>query len=464
LATLLSPVTSERVQSMQQAYRAYLGASSVPFRSQRAGVDDNLIISLARVVVDKGVSFLFGRPVVSQVTSAEPEPKQIWLDECWRRNKRAPTLQKLATNGGICGHAFVRLVENDPYPRVVILDPQTVDVTTNPDDIEDIWAYAITPPLNAPLANGEASVQHRTLMQTPSGAAGYLVDGPLEWIVHDQELHGGAWVDTVTTPWPYEFPPVLGCQNLPRANDFWGESDLPGDVRHVMDAITRVASNYNRIIRLYAHPKLWTRGMGSRSIDASIDAVIHLPSDTAELHALEMQSDLGSTMALLEKLLDILAMMVRIPLVALGQPDQMGALSGVALQIRYQPLLEKTESKRTGYGDLLIEIDRCLFAMGGFGDAIGTALHWPEVMPADPMSERQALILDESLGVVSKQTIAARLGYDYDKEQAQIIVEHDEAVAAGLALPPDEQGLGALPPAPLLGPLPNVAKSVPVTP
>jgi hypothetical protein len=102
----------------------------------------------------------------------------------------------------------------------------------------------------------------------------------------------------------------------------------------------------------------------------------------------------------------------------------------VALKIRFQPLIEKTEAKRLTYGDLLIELDRRILVMAGLGDGVITQLVWPELLPNDPEQERQTAILDDQLGIASKHTIAKALGYDYDREQELRQEEFDTMVDA----------------------------------
>jgi len=484
--------TSDRALLMSRAAASYDGHPPKPLMVRPGEPDDNLLISLGGLLVDKGVSFLFGDDAPSQVPTTktagdgaratQAAPRQDWLDECWRRNKRALTLQKIATNGGICGHAFARLLDTTPWPRVVILDPQTVEVETDPDDIDGVWRYTITPPPTTPDDGGEP-VRRRTVIENEHGAAGQrLVLGRAEtWTIRDQVYQGAVWQTVLDETWPYAFAPIVDCQNMPRPNDYWGKPDLGDDVLHVMAAINRVASHYNKIIRIHAHPKVFTIGMGARNLDTSIDAVIQLPSETADMRALEMKSDLGSTKALLDTLLNLLSMMIRIPLVALGMPDNLGAISGVALQIRYQPLIEKTTLKRRTYGDLVQELDRRLLAMGGFGDTTVTTIQWPDVMPGDPLEERQVAVLDDSLGLASKHTLAEQFDYDYDAEQKLIAQEKEEAMkqaqamaalmpapavqpgqpgtAGGQPPPPAASGNPVPPPAALGAPLPDIAKT-----
>jgi hypothetical protein len=75
-----------------------------------------------------------------------------------------------------------------------------------------------------------------------------------------------------------------------------------------------------------------------------------------------------------------------------------------------------------------VEINRRMLELGGFGPDSITEIHWPELLPSDPMAERQALQIDAALGV-STDTILTKLGYDADlerekKQAAQPVVRH----------------------------------------
>src|ERR1019366_4128984 len=105
-AILSADEHTERSLIMRRAYQSYSGRPTPPLARRAGEPNDNLIISLGRTIVDKGVSFLFGQEVTSQVSdtlgastvttksisNVKTAPRQDWLDECWRRNKRPITL------------------------------------------------------------------------------------------------------------------------------------------------------------------------------------------------------------------------------------------------------------------------------------------------------------------------------------------------------------------------------------
>ena len=418
IAEALSMEEIARLRQFKAAWERYYGRFPKPLKVRSGQPDDNVIVNMARVIVDKGVAFLFGQDVTFEIDETTTTPAEEWLASCWQANQQMTFLQKLALNGGVCGHVFVKIVAGSPYPRLILLDPATVLPIWDPHDIERVLRYRIQYPATDPNTGKPLTIRQWIEL-----------DGAI-WRITDQVSRaGGAWQTTAETVWPHPWPPIVDCQNLPNPNEYWGLPDLTEDILQLNEGINFVLSNLARIIRFHAHPKTWGRGFLADQLKVAVDETIVLPSPDAELHNLEMESDLSSSIAFYERLREALHEISRIPEVATGKLDRTGQLSGVALAILYQPLLEKTESKRRTYGDMLVELNRRLLALGGYGEENHTVIHWPELLPRDMLQERQAALLDEQLGV-SRDTILTRLGYDAELEAQKRELENDEDTAA----------------------------------
>lgn len=407
LAEALAAQEVAHAAAIARRWEYYYGKHPSQLRVRPGQPDDNVVVNLCRAVVDKGVSFLFGQDVRFELVEGETTEAEAWLDACWETNRKLTLLQKLALSGAIAGHAFVKIVIDParPYPRLLVLDPATVVVSIAPDDHERVLSYRIQFPSVDP-ETGRPAVLRQTI--EPDGT---------RWVIRDEKAYaGGKWQTIGEAVWPYPFPPIADCQNLPNPHDYWGISDLEDDVLRLNDSINFLLSNLVRIVRYHAHPKTWGRGFRAEQLDISVDETIVLPSPDAELRNLEMQSDLASSIQLYLRLREAFHEIARVPEIATGRVEGVGSLSGVALQILYQPLIEKTETKRRLYGDLLVELNRRLLAIGGFGDDFLTALHWPELIPGDPEAEAQTLVLWQQLGV-SQDTILRRLGLDPELER-----------------------------------------------
>jgi hypothetical protein len=146
------------------------------------------------------------------------------------------------------------------------------------------------------------------------------------------------------------------------------------------------------------------------------DSITNLPAPDADLKALEMQSDLGSSITLFLKLKELWHEVTRIPEVATGKTENVGPLSGVALEILYGPLAEATEDKHCTYGDMLIELNRRLLDLGGYGYENWVNIEWPETLPKDAQAEGAMLLQDKQLGA-SEETLLSKRGYDPKKEK-----------------------------------------------
>lgn len=406
VAEALAQEEVDRNARFKRAWERYYGKYPKPLIVRRGQQDDNVIVNFARLIVDKGVSFLFGKDIDFELSETEQTPAEDWLGGCWQYNHKATTLHKIALNGALCGHSFIKIVPNQPYPRLVVLDPATVTVRWDVNDIEQVDSYIIQYPAQEPRT-GKPIVVRQEIERNGQ-----------RWHITDQISRSGAvrWETTGESEWLYSWSPIVDCQNLPAPNEFWGISDLEDDVLQLNESINFVLSNIARIIRYHAHPKTWGKGFMANQLKIGVDETIILPSPEAELHNLEMASDLNSSIALYERLREALHEVSRVPEVATGKLDSAGALSGVALQILYQPLLEKTETKRRTYGDMLVELNRRLLEMGGYGADNITVIHWPELLPSDSYQEAQTMLVHQNLGV-SNDTILARLGYDPDLEK-----------------------------------------------
>ncbi len=400
-----------RLAAYQAAWEAYSGRLPDPLKVRAGQVNDNVRVNFCRVLADKAVSMLFGMEPFFQLDETRETPEETWLAECWHANRKMTLLQKIALNGALFGHVFVKIMGAAPYPRLINVAPEYVTVEYDPDDIEQVTCYLIEYP-----AMGEDGAQltiRQTIERRDTG----------QWTVRDEVARGARGFETVREElWPYPWPPMIDCQNLPSPNEFYGLADVSEDLIELNKSINFVLSNTSRILRFHAHPKTWGKGFGADQLKVAVDETIILNSPDAELHNLEMTSDLASSLAFYEHLKAALHEVARTPEVAMGRLDNIGALSGVALQVLYAPLIEKTETKRLTYGDMLIELNRRLLEMGGYGDAHYCMLQWPELLPGDPVAEGQALLIDKQLGV-SADTLLRKRGYDADQEAAKRAAE-----------------------------------------
>lgn len=395
-----------RLDAYNKAWDVYQGNLKQPLVVKPDGPNDNVTINYGRIIVDKSVSFLFGQEPQFELSEGAETPAEAWLTEVWRANRKTQLLQKMAVNGGVCGHVFLKVApaSRGGKPRIINLPPEYVAVSTDGDDIDHVWRYVIQ--FGAEGRDGSQLVYRQTTALTDAG----------RWeIVDEESRNGGVFLETQRMLWPWEWPPIVDCQNLPAANDYYGLPDLATDVIGLIDAYNFVRSNIQRILRYHAHPRTVGTGFVANQLKMDVDGTVVLPAADAKLYTLEMTSDLSGSMQQAQELEAAILQLTRTPPVSLAKVEGLGQLSGVALRILYGPMLEKTESKRLTYGDMLIELNRRLWEMGGFGGENIMTIRWPNMLPANRLEELQAAVLAEQVGV-SKDTIVSELGYDAAQE------------------------------------------------
>ena len=407
LVDLVAKDETNRLEQFRKAWDAYYGNLPKPLKVKPGFVDDNIRLNFAKLIVDKGVSFLFGKEVFFELDEVSETAAENWLTGCWQQNRKMTLLQKAALNGGVCGQCFLKVLWSPEmeYPRIIVLDPETVMVTLAADDIDQVLEFKIQFPSRDPQTKKPVIIRQVIEKQG------------LIWKIKDQvgSADGSHWTTTREQNWGFAWAPVFFCQNLPAPNEFWGLSDIEPDILEINNAINFSVSNTGRILKFHAHPKTWGKGFSSNELKIAIDETIILPSTEATLHNLEMQTDLSSSIEFYKRLKEAIHEISRMPEIATGKLESLNGLSGLALQIMYQPLIEKTEMKRLLYGDMLIEINRRLLEIGGFGNGNKTKLLWEEMLPNDPKQMREVALMDRQLGV-SDDSLLTQLGYDPELE------------------------------------------------
>lgn len=369
-------------------------------------MNDNVKIALSRKIVNKGVNFLFGKPLTWQIVkdgqtdkgASAPTTEEIVLNQIWgNQETQTAFLAENAINGGVVGTFHFQIVARETQPlKIRYLNPTWVFVDNDPTDVNTAIGYML------PYKVGDEL--YRLRHERNSTKWVYLTE---RWVVNK-------WVNVEgTTTWPYEWPFIISGKNLPKPNSFYGASDL--EDADINDAINLVASNVNRIIRIYANPIVWGYGFGSNALNIDSSKVLTATDAEATLQALELARDLSSPQEHLKFLRSMYSEVTNVPE---SDPERLkiGASSGFALEVLFNDLLLKTGIKRAFYGKALIELNRRLLELSGFGSDNNTILHWPNPLPTDKVSETTSDQFDLNAGLVSKRTLSTKRGYDYDQE------------------------------------------------
>lgn len=388
-------------------------------------------------------------PAQAPTAPVTPAQKaQDYLDRVWKYNRKMTKLLKLATNGGVFGHVFIKMMvkEDQELPDLAVLDPATVYVSPDPENIDGVpLEYRIVWNTVEDRGAGEPTGVAKRQVITRSKDADTDVDLGT-WHIIDQEAQltngtGLAWETVEEYDWEYSWPPIIDCQNLPVPNEYWGRSDLEESILKLGGKVNTLLSNLNRIIRIHAHPHLLGVGLDPQQVqdlDFGPDDITPIPPDT-DIRAVEIPNDLQSSIEMYVKIKELYHEVTRIPEIATGKVENAGPLSGVALDILYGPLKEVTKDKRQTYGDMLQELCRRILDLGDHGEDWEVEITWPDIIPKDPEAEANRQRFDKELGV-SADTLLEMRGYDPELERARR--EREQAERLSVELRRIEGGIG----------------------
>lgn len=418
----LSRQQRQRIERYKLLWDMYEGDHKKPLKKKRGMPDDNVIINHSRRVVDKGVSFLFGKTLTWELTEGDTTPEEEALSVIWGSDEhRMSLLHDVALNGGVTGIFYIQIVpQGDDIEsvqpdqiRLVNLDPQIVFPVWNPRDVDDVWAYELR------FRNGDTV--ERTIYSLESDDEGNRVEG--SWVFWSERLQkSNEWVVTRDKQmWPWEWPPIIHGKNLPRPNHFFGYSDL--EDADLNDAINFIAGNTNKILRLFAHPIGYGFGVAGQELDIEPGKFVGLKNPDAFLKYLEMSSELGGSDQYLGRLTDAFYQTTRVPAMD-PETMQLGVQSGFALRVLHGDLLEKTETKRRLYGMPIIEVNRRLADILNFDVEDSTVtLHWQDPLPEDKRERTESDKFDLENAIASLETLRRMRGYDHETEMERLATE-----------------------------------------
>ena len=420
---LIEKERRDRANLMELEWAYYYGEHRRQLKVREGQPDDNVIINVCGKLIDQAVNMLFGDGVTFQLDENDTTPQEEALDDILQANRRKMLFHDVALNGHVTGHPAIKLVPQEGAPtRIINLNPSILSVFWDVGDLEKVLGYVLS-------WNADARQD-------------IVLDGD-SWLIRDYEKdRRNQWALIDENRWEWPWAPVLDWKNRPAPNRYYGRSDLAH--ADLNDRINFVASNTNRIIKYHAHPK--TIGLGMESTDVeptSVDGLWTISNEAASVFNLEMMGDLKSSMAFLD--------MLRAEFYSEGggvdlasMQDKIGQITNFGLRVLYKDALSKLELRRLLYGEALAEMARRLLAIEGMGEDNKPVVHWPDPLPENTVETVEALTQETALGVVSKQTVAADLGRDWEVEQARMREEGEADNDLGTALlRAFEQGGGA---------------------
>jgi hypothetical protein len=435
-AGVLLPADRERFARYAEALAFFEGEQ---WLGRRRRGETRLTINYARALLRKVASYVFPAPVTfsvelsaisSQLSAATGNRAERALAEVIAANDLAQMDLALCVEASVLGDAAVKVTWDVAAgrPAVAAVDPGTLVVACAPDNprrmVRVTQAYRLSGEAIASLFGAESLAAERMypVVETWTDA---------RWVV---EIAGQRVRDEAN---PYGWIPYVIAANNPRPHAFWGESDLV-DLFDLCRELNARMSVLSRVLELSGAPIAVLENVdGSEGITVGPGAKWELP-EGAKAYLLDLLSGGGVSLHVdyVQLLYRALHDLSETPRTAFGDAGR--ALSGAALEVEVQPLVQRVQRKRRMFDGLYrARNERLLDLLERFGgvDLGGlrrTETVWPSVLPSDQETAvRNAVSLIQS-GIQSRRTAIASLGgTDPEAEVARI---REELQATGFKL------------------------------
>lgn len=407
-----------RDTQMRLAWQAYRGQLPPPLKTSQNQPNHSVQVNFAGLIIDKAADALFGKDLGIQIDTAKLDEADAYLKKIWPPERRAVDLLKCAMNGGIFGHAFLEVsIRENGLPRVTVLDTQCMTAEPSDYDLDELEAVRHT--WTTKDKDGRPLAKRRSFLPTGTG---------WEILTETSYSNTRGWVaDGAAVPWNYTACPVQHCQNWVAPNELYGWPDLPMYVIELIRAIARLDSIMNKIVMSHSSPLVVVKGVRpNQRISKTGEGFLSLADVNSTIELISLEGDLPAAHAMRKQLVEDLHSTTHVPQITVSKTESIGqATSGRAMQILYGPLLARTRTKRRLYGEMVCSVVKLILEIGGYPES-SVSLQWPELIPTDPIEDRNAALLDQQLGVAATQTLAGKLGYEWSKEKPLIDQEAAE--------------------------------------
>jgi len=421
----LSRRDGERLRRYRELLDIYRG---VQWHGRERPGEKRLTFNYARVVIDKLTSYLMSgvKIVVDPADDSAPAKEtarraEKALQQVYEENGLEQLDFETETDCAVLGDACYKVVWDAEESRVRVTAPdiQGVYVWTRADDISGVWRVASRYVMDSESAGELYGVK-------PKGRTAAVVE---LWTAQDFAL----WVDNARIEQkdnPFGFIPFIIFPNLCQPKQYWGISDLE-QILEPQREFNRAMSQLSRILELSGNPIAVLENVeSSEDIAVKPGAVWNIPED-AKAYLLDLLQGGGVQLHIdyINLLYRTLHDVSESPRAAFGGTEK--DLSGIALEIELQPLLQKVSRKRAIRTVVYTQRARMILSLlekSGGVDFGGCRVRvvWGPVLPHDTarvVASEQVMVRG---GIHSRRTAMNELGVkDPEQEFARWLEERE---------------------------------------
>lgn len=423
----LARMDTERTKDYKAMLDFYRGFQ---WENRERRSERRLTFNYARVFIDKITSYLMsGMTFAADPLEATAEAKQLArkAEQALYRVYDDNNLQQLdletEIDCAILGDACYKVIWDPAEKKVRITAPdvQGIYAWWPGDDTGQVWRVASKYSLSAE----EVEMLHGL---KPNNRTAIVVE---VWTVADFELYlDGSLVSR--QPNPYGFIPFIIYPNLRDPKQFWGVSDLP-QIMESQRELNRAMTQLSHVLELSGNPIAVLENVEeSEDIAVRPGAVWNLPEE-AKAYLLDLLQGGGVKLHIdyIDTLYRIMHDLSESPRSAFGGTER--DLSGVALEIELNPLLQKVQRKRIIRSAAYNRRNRMIFSLlerfnGEIYGQNSLRIVWSPVLPQDVariVSSEQALV---QTGIHSRRTAMDGVGIRNPEAEFQAWLDERAAI------------------------------------
>lgn len=312
--------------------------------------EQKMALNYCKLVADIGADWLASGGFQIACPSGNEKVAQ-YLGRVWDLNGRDALLQKLASFGSAIGDSFLYVTVNQKDADGEMLPKEgwtTSLIPINPGFCFPIWN---------PLRPSEMS---SALIQLPLvNEDGIEVLYTLQ--ISAKELttyHNDTVVSKISNP--FGEVNLVHFPNLPAANNQFGTSDISA-ITSLSDELVQVTNSLRKVIKYYGEPTTVVYGIRVSQLEKGANKVWSGLPEAARVETLEMKGDLKASLDYFKILKASLCELTQIPQMVLDPGEaRISNTSGLAMQLMFQPLVEKTRRRRLPFQEGLVRANRLI--------------------------------------------------------------------------------------------------------
>ena len=411
-------MTSFNPQSLAQLDRDRFGnyKSNLDFYNgsqwTEKGKNRQLVFNYAKIAVDKLTSYLTSglnfacEPVDNSDPAKETARKaEQVVYQVYEQNNLQELDYETEIDAAILGDGCYKVTWDTVEKRIRITAPDVNGIFAwwLVDDLSKVWRVASRYQLSA---DEIALLYKRTITKKSAIITEIWTDKTFELFLDSDSIE--------SKPNPYKFIPFVIFPNLRQPKQFWGVSDIP-PLKEAQRELNRALTQLSRILEVSGNPIAVLEGVESaEDIKVQPGAVWTIPEDAkAYLLDLLQGGGVSAHVGYIDLIYRCLHDISESPRAAYGGIER--ELSGVALEVELQSLLQKVRRKRTIRTNAYMKRNQLILKLHQQFNredltSVSQRIVWGTVLPQDKAREAQNEQLLVQSGVHSRRTAMDQLG------------------------------------------------------